>query len=71
MNTHDPADMAPLSYGCGLALGLMLILGLPAEKPTLRVTPLPTPRDKVPLPTSSRLATDSPRVEASAQSVLG
>jgi len=30
MNTHDPSDIAPLSYGAGLALGLMLILGLPA-----------------------------------------
>lgn len=26
-----PADLAPLSYGTGLALGLMLILGLPGE----------------------------------------
>lgn len=31
MNTDHPADLAPLSYGSGLALGLMLILGLPSE----------------------------------------
>lgn len=31
MNTTDPSDYAPLHYGPGLALGLMLLLGLPGE----------------------------------------
>jgi hypothetical protein len=31
MNSHDPTEIAPLSFGPGLALGLMLIIGLPAE----------------------------------------
>ena len=31
-HTPHPADLAPLSYGPGLALGLLLILGLPGEK---------------------------------------
>lgn len=31
MNTDHPADIAPLSFGPGLALGLLLILGLPSE----------------------------------------
>lgn len=32
-DTH-PADLSPLSYGSGLALGLCLILGLPREAPS-------------------------------------
>lgn len=31
MNTDDPTDLSPLSYGTGLALGLFLILGLPSD----------------------------------------
>ncbi len=31
MNTDNPSDFSALSYGTGLALGLLLILGLPAE----------------------------------------
>ncbi len=31
MNTNDPTDLSPLSYGTGLALGLFLILGLPSD----------------------------------------
>ncbi len=31
MNTDHPADIAPLSFGPGLAIGLLLILGLPSE----------------------------------------
>ena len=30
-NETNPADLAPLSYGPGLAIGLWLILGLPGE----------------------------------------
>jgi hypothetical protein len=35
MNHTHPADFCPLAYGAGLALGLMLIIGLPTavEKP--------------------------------------
>ncbi|ACB73851.1 hypothetical protein [Opitutus terrae] len=29
MDSTEPADLSPLSFGAGLALGLMLILGLP------------------------------------------
>lgn len=30
MNFESPADLSPLSYGTGLALGLALLIGLPA-----------------------------------------
>ncbi|HVU22845.1 MAG TPA: hypothetical protein VHE13_01895 [Opitutus sp.] len=36
MNTTDPSDYAPLHYGPGLVLGLMLILGLPGAPHTPR-----------------------------------
>ena len=32
VNTTDPSDITPLSYGPGLVLGLLLILGLPTER---------------------------------------
>ena len=51
MNTQDPSDIAPLSYGAGLTLGLMLILGLPAEKKTT-----PTPATRTPRACESKLA---------------
>jgi hypothetical protein len=34
MNSENPTDYAPLSYGAGLALGLLIILGLPSESST-------------------------------------
>jgi hypothetical protein len=51
MNTHDPSDIAPLSYGAGLALGLMLILGLPAEEKQSQPSTAPAKRE----PTGCRL----------------
>lgn len=33
MHSADPADLSPLSFGAGLALGLMLIIGLPRAAP--------------------------------------
>ncbi len=58
MNTTDPADIHALPYGCGLAIGLLLILGLPAA-------PKPTPEDpSTNRPRISRRLADSPaRVE--------
>jgi hypothetical protein len=45
MNTADPTDLSPLSYGAGLTLGLFLILGLPtAPKSTAPRTSVPEPR---------------------------
>lgn len=31
MNLDHPSDLAPLPFGAGLVLGLMLIIALPAE----------------------------------------
>lgn len=46
MNTDHPADIAPLSFGPGLALGLLLILGLPSDPTRGRtVTSAPTAAD--------------------------
>jgi len=43
MHDTHPQDYAPLSFGAGLALGLLLILALPREpasaKPTLPLAP--------------------------------
>lgn len=33
MHSTDPADLSPLSFGTGLALGLMLVIGLPRADP--------------------------------------
>ena len=41
MKTTDPTDIAPLSYGCGLTLGLLLILGLPRQVEDLTRTATP------------------------------
>ena len=40
LTSSHPADLAPLSVGPGLALGLMLILGLPGQtKPEQHAQP--------------------------------
>jgi hypothetical protein len=36
MNSPTPSDYSPLSFGAGLAVGLLLILALPAEQATKR-----------------------------------
>ena len=53
MKVDDPRDLSPLSYGTGLAMGLMLILGLPAEKPRPKqARPPEAPVAKQPLETA-------------------
>ncbi len=39
MNLDSPADLSPLSYGCGLTLGLALLIGLPAAPPSTPTNP--------------------------------
>lgn len=36
MDSTHPADLSPLAYGTGLALGLLLILGLPRDPAATR-----------------------------------
>jgi len=47
--SQHPADLAPLSVGPGLALGLMLILGLPGQtKPEQHTQPPAEPPSTAP-----------------------
>lgn len=67
MNTEHPEDLAPLHYGCGLAIGLMLILGLPRQRPT----DVPAkPKTRVSCPADSVVAVPSP-AEFTRQSPAG
>lgn len=67
MNTHDPSDIAPLSYGAGLALGLMLILGLPAEKKTSQPSAAPVRKGS----TGCRLAEEKAKMTPPREALCG
>jgi hypothetical protein len=67
MNTHDPSDIAPLSYGAGLALGLMLIIGLPAEKKRASASTTTPTRER----TDSRLAQANTSIQSPSIPAIG
>jgi hypothetical protein len=56
----DPASLSPLSYGPGLALGLFLIVGLPAEPPSGDGGSRAAPPPVNPVPATLRAGADAP-----------